>query len=162
MHLLGSALVAVMHWCVPETGRGTRIWRSTRNPVRSASRGGTGRSRAPGCPGGAAGSHRSPGPSSFLALCRPPAPAALKSSPVLVTYFNPLVQHGLRTARWCVVRSNFRRQSLVSYKPEDYCSEQVNRCQLLQNCWAAFYFTHNSFHATKPAQNSSTKLINWN
>lgn len=95
-----------MHWSVPETGRGTMIWRSTRNPVHSASRGGIGRSRAPGCPGGAAGSDRSPGPSSFLALCRPPAPAALKTSPVLVTYLNPYTQHGLCTVRWRVQPSS--------------------------------------------------------
>lgn len=68
------------------TGPETRIWRSTRSPVHSGSRGGTGCSRAPGHRGEEAGRDHSPGPSSFLAPCRPPAPAALKTRPLLITY----------------------------------------------------------------------------
>lgn len=40
---------------------------------------------APGHPGEEAGSDHSPGPSSFLAPCRPPGPAALKIRPGLIT-----------------------------------------------------------------------------
>lgn len=64
------------------------IWRSTRSPVHSGSQGGRGCSMAPGRPGEEAGSDHSPGPSSFLAPCRPPRPAALKIRPGLITYLN--------------------------------------------------------------------------
>lgn len=88
------------HCSLPGTGPGTTRWRSTHNPVHCGSRGDTGCSRAPGCPGGEAGSDHSPGPSSFPALCRTPAPTALKTSPVPVTDLKPYMRHSFCAVQW--------------------------------------------------------------
>lgn len=79
-------IVQKMWDSIPEIGQETMRWRSTHSPVHSGSRGGTGCSRAPAHPAEEAGSDHTPGPSSSVVLCRPPGPAALKISPVLITY----------------------------------------------------------------------------
>lgn len=68
-----------MRYVLLETDPETTKWRSTHSPVHSGSRGGTGCSRAPRRPGEEAESDYNPAPSFFPALCRPRAPAALKS-----------------------------------------------------------------------------------
>ena len=75
-------------------------WRSTHSPVNSGSRGGRRHSRAPGRPGGEAGSGRSPAPSSSLALWMHPAPAALKSRAALITYLITLCKVSTWTPAW--------------------------------------------------------------
>lgn len=86
--------------------------------MHSGSRGGKGCSRAPGRPGEEAGSDHNPGPSSFPALCRPPAPAALKIRPLLITYLTPTyvactlqIKHKVGVNGYCYLQS----QAVIIY-----------------------------------------------
>lgn len=57
--------------------------------MHSGSQGDIGYSRAAVRPEGEAGSDHNPGPSCVPDPCRPPAPAALKIRPLLITYVSP-------------------------------------------------------------------------